>query len=1053
MAKRMLVDATHPEETRVAVVNGNRLEDLDFEIATRKQLKGNIYLAKVTRVEPSLQAAFVEYGGNRHGFLAFSEIHPDYYRIPIADREALLAEERRLEEQAEARAEAAADGAVMAEPIRPDVVVEENSPMPGSYAEAEGDGFEGDIPAFATDAGSDGGSDEAADSDEAPEGAAPAESPDVIGGDEVEEAHRRRARPLRSYKIQEVIKRRQVMLVQVTKEERGNKGAALTTYLSLPGRYCVLMPNTGRGGGISRKITNPADRKRLKEILSDLDIPEGMAVILRTAGLERSKQEIKRDLEYLLRLWDDIRVQTLKSSAPCLIYEEANLIKRSIRDLYTDDIDEIWVEGSAGFNTARDFMRMMMPSHSKRVMQYQDDTIPLFHRYQVETQIDAIHSPVVQLRSGGYIVINPTEALVSIDVNSGKSTRERNIEETAYKTNLEAADEVARQLRLRDLAGLIVIDFIDMEEPRNNAAVERRLKEAMKNDRARIQLGRISAFGLLELSRQRLRPSLLETNFERCPHCSGTGVIRSVESASLHVLRAIEEEGIRKRSSEITVFVPTRIALYILNQKRGELTKIEDRYRFRVMVQADDTLIAPDLRLERVKARTPEDDVPLVSAERVLAETDRILAAEAEEAEEEAPVVEAAEVAGAEVTERADAAGESEGDRRRRRRRRRGRGRDREDGRAPFGDSAEAADEATEGDEVEAEAADADETVVDEEAIERAQIEAPEFVINDVDVGPAHIEDDEDEDADLAASEAEDGADAFEPNGDGDGNGERKKRRRGKRGGRRRSRQREGLEAGEGLPADGAEGEAEAESFPTAVEAGRAVNPPELPADMEPVEFDWVLTSAVAAEAAPETAADTAAEGPAAEEAAPVAEEAPARKPRRGRAKATAAEAAEVVTAEPEAAPAAKPKRAAKGTAKGGKAAAKAAAPEETAPPPAKPSRSRKAKTAAVEAAPAPAPVAAPVAEEAKKRPARKRKTAADAPAEAAPAPAPVAAPVAEEAKKRPARKRKTAADAPAEAAPAPAVSEAPAAPAPANEPASASAAPEAKPRRGWWSR
>ncbi|ALJ35848.1 ribonuclease E/G [Azospirillum brasilense] len=1057
MAKRMLVDATHPEETRVAVVNGNRLEDLDFEIATRKQLKGNIYLAKVTRVEPSLQAAFVEYGGNRHGFLAFSEIHPDYYRIPIADREALLAEERRLEEQAEARAEAAADGAVMAEPIRPDVVVEENSPMPGSYAETEGDGFEGDIPAFATDAGSDGGSDEAADSDEAPEGAAPAESPDVIGGDEVEEAHRRRARPLRSYKIQEVIKRRQVMLVQVTKEERGNKGAALTTYLSLPGRYCVLMPNTGRGGGISRKITNPADRKRLKEILSDLDIPEGMAVILRTAGLERSKQEIKRDLEYLLRLWDDIRVQTLKSSAPCLIYEEANLIKRSIRDLYTDDIDEIWVEGSAGFNTARDFMRMMMPSHTKRVMQYQDDTIPLFHRYQVETQIDAIHSPVVQLRSGGYIVINPTEALVSIDVNSGKSTRERNIEETAYKTNLEAADEVARQLRLRDLAGLIVIDFIDMEEPRNNAAVERRLKEAMKNDRARIQLGRISAFGLLELSRQRLRPSLLETNFERCPHCSGTGVIRSVESASLHVLRAIEEEGIRKRSSEITVFVPTRIALYILNQKRGELTKIEDRYRFRVMVQADDTLIAPDLRLERVKARTPEDDVPLVSAERVLAETDRILAAEAEEAEEEAPVVEAAEVAGAEVAERADAAGESEGDRRRRRRRRRGRGRDREDGRAPFGESAEVSDEATEGDEVEAEAADADdETAVDEEAIERAQIDAPEFVINDVDVGPAHIEDDEDEEADLAASEAEDGADAFETNGDGDGNGERKKRRRGKRGGRRRSRQREGLESGEGLPTDGTEGEAEAESFPTAVEAGRAVNPPELPADMEPVEFDWVLTSAVAAEAAPETAADTAAEGPA-EEAAPVVEEAPARKPRRGRAKAIAAEAAEAVTAqavtaEPEAAPA-KPKRAAKGAAKDAKAAAKAAAPEETAPPPAKPSRSRKAKTAAAEAAPAPAPapVAAPVAEEPKKRPARKRKTAADAPAEAAPAPAPVAAPVAEEPKKRPARKRKTAADAPAEAAPAPAVSEAPAAPAPSNEPASA--APEAKPRRGWWSR
>ena len=683
MAKRMLVDATHPEETRVAVVNGNRLEELDFEIASRRQLKGNIYLAKVTRVEPSLQAAFVEYGGNRHGFLAFSEIHPDYYRIPVADREALLAEERRLEEQAEARAEAAADGAVMAEPIRPEQVVEEFSPMPSPYGEDGGDegadfddrdgGSDGDDPAARPDADGETAALEAPPAGgEAAADDAPAESPDVVGGDEVEEVHRRRQRPLRSYKIQEVVKRRQVMLVQVTKEERGNKGAALTTYLSLPGRYCVLMPNTGRGGGISRKITNPADRKRLKEILSDLDIPDGMAVILRTAGLERSKQEIKRDLEYLLRLWDDIREQTLKSSAPCLIYEEANLIKRSIRDLYADDIDEIWVEGEAGHRTAKDFMRMLMPGHAKRVLQYRDETIPLFHRYQVETQIDAIHSPVVQLRSGGYIVINPTEALVSIDVNSGKSTRERNIEETAYKTNLEAAEEVARQLRLRDLAGLIVIDFIDMEEPRNNASVERRLKEAMKTDRARIQLGRISAFGLLELSRQRLRPSLLETNFERCPHCAGTGVIRSVESAALHVLRAIEEEGIRKRSSEITVHVPTRIALYILNQKRGELTKIEERYRFRVMVQADDALIAPDLRLERVKARLPEDDIPLVSADRVMAETDRILAAEPEEAEVEEAETEVEEEEGAEAdaAERADASGESETDRRRRRRRR-----------------------------------------------------------------------------------------------------------------------------------------------------------------------------------------------------------------------------------------------------------------------------------------------------------------------------------------------------------------------------------------------
>ncbi|MFP5512821.1 MAG: ribonuclease E/G, partial [Alphaproteobacteria bacterium] len=400
MAKRMLVDATHPEETRVAVVNGNRLEELDFEIASRKQLKGNIYLAKVTRVEPSLQAAFVEYGGNRHGFLAFSEIHPDYYRIPVADREALLAEERRLEEQAEARAEAAADGAVMGEPIRPEQVVEEWSPMPSPIAPeasdedaVDEDGEDGEDEGSAE---GNGGEEQAAPSEATAQDAAPsADAPDMVGGDEDEEVEtqRRRSRPLRSYKIQEVVKRRQVLLVQVTKEERGNKGAALTTYLSLPGRYCVLMPNTGRGGGISRKITNPADRKRLKEILSDLDIPDGMAVILRTAGLERSKPEIKRDLEYLLRLWDDIREQTLKSSAPCLIYEEANLIKRSIRDLYSNDIDEIWVEGEAGFRTAREFMDMLMPGHSQRVQLYRDSQIPLFHRYQVETQIDAIHSP------------------------------------------------------------------------------------------------------------------------------------------------------------------------------------------------------------------------------------------------------------------------------------------------------------------------------------------------------------------------------------------------------------------------------------------------------------------------------------------------------------------------------------------------------------------------------------------------------------------------------------------------------------------------------------
>ncbi|CAO3413642.1 Rne/Rng family ribonuclease [Azospirillum doebereinerae] len=992
MAKRMLVDATHPEETRVAVVSGNRLEELDFEIASRKQLKGNIYLAKVTRVEPSLQAAFVEYGGNRHGFLAFSEIHPDYYRIPVADREALLAEERRLDEQAEARAEAAADGAVMAEPVHPERVVEEWSPMPSPIVPEAADG---DAPAGETD--------EAVASQEV----AVPENPDVLGGDEEEEAEevqRRRARPLRSYKIQEVVKRRQVMLVQVTKEERGNKGAALTTYLSLPGRYCVLMPNTGRGGGISRKITNPADRKRLKEILSDLDIPDGMAVILRTAGLERSKPEIKRDLEYLLRLWDDIREQTLKSSAPCLIYEEANLIKRSIRDLYAADIDEIWVEGSAGFNTAREFMGMLMPGHTKRVQQYRDDTIPLFHRYQVETQIDAIHSPVVQLRSGGYIVINPTEALVSIDVNSGKSTRERNIEETAYKTNLEAADEVARQLRLRDLAGLIVIDFIDMEEPRNNASVERRMKEAMKNDRARIQLGRISAFGLLELSRQRLRPSLLETNFERCPHCSGTGVIRSVESASLHILRAIEEEGIRKRSAEITIYVPTQIALYILNQKRGELAKIEERHGFHVMVQADDSLIAPDHRLERNRARLPDEDGPLVSADRVMAETDRALAAEpVEEIVEEVEIDEAVEGEDeSEAGERAEANGDANGDeRRRRRRRRRGRGREREDGRG---------DTTAEGESEEIEGQGEDEA--DEAALPVAAL-AP---------------------ADTVADTAEADADEGEGEGDDEENGDeagtsadgRKKRRRGKRGGRRRTR-RDGVEGVEGDEAVAADSNAEAPV------AAPSVATPSAPA--EAIDLDWILTGEAPAEE-PVAVETPAPEAPAQ---AVVEEAAPAKKPARKR-KTVADAPVEAPTAPAtEAAPAK------------GRRKAKSAAPVE-APvqavveeaPAKKPARKRKtAADAPVEAPPAPAPVAE--AAPAKGRRKAKAATVVEAPAQA----------VVEEVApaKKPARKRKTAADAPVEAPTAPApVEAAPVAETPA-ETVNGDEASTDKPRRGWWRR
>ncbi len=664
MAKRMLIDATHPEETRVVVLNGNRLEEFDFESSTKQQVKGNIYLAKVTRVEPSLQASFVEYGGNRHGFLAFSEIHLDYFRIPVGDRGMAGGGGYRADAAGpEVGAETAEDAGVPLAAALPEPVAviaaptDGDDPAPeeltwaddraaGDKADAdEGNGEElgGEEPAASSEAGFDpawhaapvaaveiaadesaaaaapaaGVAEDAAPGTEAAQaelpwedgapfvpgaadqGAAPpisqpiatesAEMPaapigyatlragepgaevrtdaaadwaaasddivaesaepafpagvrarlegengepeiiETLGGDEFEEAEHQRSRAPRHYKIQEVVKRRQIMLVQVTKEERGNKGAALTTYLSLAGRYCVLMPNTARGGGVSRKITSITDRRRLKDILEELDIPEGMGVIVRTAGAERSKAEIKRDYEYLLRLWNEIRELTLQSTAPALIYEEGNLIKRSIRDLYTRDIDEVLVEGEEGYRTAKAFMKMLMPSHAKRVQPYRDPQIGLLHRFQVESQIDAIHSPIVQLRSGGYVVINQTEALVAIDVNSGRSTRERNIEETALRTNLEAAEEIARQLRLRDLAGLIVIDFIDMEEHRNNGAVERRLKDALKNDRARIQVGRISPFGLLEMSRQRLRPSLVEASTQPCPHCGGTGFIRSTE--------------------------------------------------------------------------------------------------------------------------------------------------------------------------------------------------------------------------------------------------------------------------------------------------------------------------------------------------------------------------------------------------------------------------------------------------------------------------------------------------------------------------------------------
>ena len=579
MTTRMLIDAAHPEETRVVVVRGNRLEEFDFETSTKKQLKGNIYLAKVTRVEPSLQAAFVDYGGNRHGFLAFNEIHPDYYQIPIADREALLAEEAASDAAERAEADAAADaaGGTGAGDDAELTAPEPSDPDEAAIAESTGSGGDG------TSAG---------------ETRSPTEV-EAVGGDEVDEVTRRRARTNRRYKIQEVIKRRQILLVQVVKEERGTKGGALTTYVSLAGRHCVLMPNTARGGGISRKIVSAPDRKRLKSIVNDLSVPEGMGLIVRTAGAQRSKAEIRRDYDFLLRHWDTVRELTLNSTAPALVHEEANLIKRSIRDLYTKDIDQVLVEGDEGYKTAKAFMRMLMPSHAARVQPYRD-RVPLFHSQGVEQQFDPIHSPVVHLNGGGYIVISPTEALVSVDVNSGRATKERNIEETAVKTNLEAAVEVARQLRLRDLAGLIVIDFIDMDEGRNNRAVERRIKESLKSDRARIQVGRISAFGLLEMSRQRLRPSLIEASTDVCERCGGAGHVRSTESSALQVLRAIEDEGIRESGAEITVHVATPIAIYLLNHKRASVADIERRYDFTIIFFGDDKLVPPEHRIDRL---------------------------------------------------------------------------------------------------------------------------------------------------------------------------------------------------------------------------------------------------------------------------------------------------------------------------------------------------------------------------------------------------------------------------------------------------------------------
>ena len=614
----MLIDGTHPEELRVVISNGNRLEEYDVETSTKSQHKGNIYLAKVTRVEPSLQAAFVDYGGNRHGFLAFNEIHPDYYQIPIEDREALKREVAKFEANASGAQTHIdeIDGEVEQvedeDPrdissddlnIEPEKEFEEKNttdPVDDKKildSETAGNAINEDNDDYSKNALAEKSS------------ALNTEIVETDNNNVGDEKSNRYENPMRRYKIQEVIKRSQILLIQVIKEERGNKGAALTTYLSLAGRYCVLMPNTARSsGGVSRKITNGSDRRRLRELLNTLDTPDGMGVIMRTAGVKRNKSEIKRDFDYLIRLWENVRELTLQSAAPALVYEEGDLIKRTIRDLYDRDIEEILVEGNNAYTAAKKLMKMMMPSHAKRVQPYRDEVIPLFHRYQVETQLESMHSPIVGLKSGGYIVINPTEALVAIDVNSGRSTRERNIEETAFKTNLEAASEVARQLRLRDLSGLIVIDFIDMDISKNQRGVERRLKEAVKTDRARIQLGRISNFGLFELSRQRMRPSIVENSTETCIHCGGTGYVRSTESTAVHVLRSIEEEGIRNRSIEIAVTVPTAIALYILNQKRESLNQIEKRYDFRVQVFGDDSLVPPDMRLERVQNRLTNDN-------------------------------------------------------------------------------------------------------------------------------------------------------------------------------------------------------------------------------------------------------------------------------------------------------------------------------------------------------------------------------------------------------------------------------------------------------------
>jgi ribonuclease E len=850
MAEKMLIDASHSEETRVVVVRGNRIEEFDFESEHKKQIRGNIYLAKVTRVEPSLQAAFVDYGGNRHGFLAFAEIHPDYYQIPLADRQALLkaeAEEARREDDIEpvetandksaapTKDEAPAEAEAAEASETPEAVTETNAEVEAEKAkekpkakpkrtrrtkakasekteeaqsdtEASGEGSSGemaamvDVDSISEDVDTRRRRDDD-DDDDGHDGEK--EIIESVGAeDAMEEVPDRQVRkPRKQYRIQEVIKRRQIILVQVAKEERGNKGAALTTYLSLAGRYSVLMPNTARGGGISRKITNLQDRKRLKEIARGLDVPQGMGVILRTAGANRTKVEVKRDFEYLMRLWENVRTLTLNSTAPCLVYEEGSLIKRSIRDLYNKDISEIIVSGEEGYKEAKSFMKMLMPSHAKVVQPYRD-VHPIFSRSGIEAQLDRMLQPQVTLKSGGYIIMNQTEALVSIDVNSGRSTREHSIEDTALQTNLEAAEEVARQLRLRDLAGLVVIDFIDMEEKRNNRAVEKKLKDCLKNDRARIQVGRISHFGLLEMSRQRIRASVLESTMQTCPHCNGTGHVRSQSSVALHVLRGIEEYLLKNTTHDITVRTIPEIALYLLNQKRGTITDYERRFGVSIIIEADAHVGAQHFAIDRGEpVENPVRIEQLLHFAPEPEEEDDDVVIEEDLGEEEAEEI----TAERREQPQAQQADDQSGRKRKRRRRRRGKGA----GQTPESVAAESEDMADGG----------------------------------VDEG------DEAEDE----GEAEDGVTA-------DGDQKRKRRRRGKRGGRRN---RPELEA---------EGEAA-----LAAESG------EEPADAEKAETEDADVAAAAAVEQVVIVAPVDAE-PAAAEAKPA-------KPKRSRKKTVAAEA------------------------------------------------------------------------------------------------------------------------------------------------------------------